>query len=86
MNGWCWLEWLMLMADTDVGIETPAGGAGSWGTAGMAGIGMALRWLGDRSWLGLGLALRRLALVLLLRWLGLGRLGDGWDGWRWGWH
>ena len=59
MNGWCWLGWLMLMADTiDVGIETPAESAGSWGTAGMAGVGMALK---------------QLALVLLLR-----KLEDSW--------
>ena len=78
------LEWLVLAwtADAGIGIETPAGGAGGWGTAGMAGVGVALRRPGDRS--QLGLALRRLALALLLRRLGLGRLGDAWD--AWGWH
>ena len=82
------LEWLVLAwtADAGIGIETPAGGAGGWGMAGMAGAGVALRWPGDESRLGLGLTLRWLVLALLLRRLGLGWLGDGWDSWGWGWH
>ena len=58
-RGWCW--WT---ADAGVGIET-AGGACSWGTAGTAGAGVALRQL------GLGLGWNGLRLGLVLRWLGM---------------
>ena len=77
------LERLVLAwtADAGIGIEMLAEGAGGWGMAGMAGTGMALRRLGDGSQLGLGLALRWLALALLLRRLvGIGMVG-GWLGW-----
>ena len=55
------------MADAGVGIETLAGGAGSWGMAGTAGAGMALRQPGNGSQLGLGLGWNILQLGLVLR-------------------
>ena len=73
MNGWRWLGWLMLTL-------------ASRRQLGVLAVGEWLGWLGDGSQLELGLALRWLALVLLLRWLGLGWLRKGWDGWHRGWH